>query len=91
MPTILLGQQTKKVTDKESNETFYVLKSDKKIRHGEYKKFHHKDKLLVKGYYKQGVKDSIWECYDFERQLTLKYDYSKKKLFYISPMKRQRI
>lgn len=85
VPTILFGQQTKRVTDKENNETFYVLKSDRATKHGEYKKFRHKDMLLVKGYYRQGVKDSIWECYDFEGQPTLKYDYTKKEVVLYKP------
>jgi TonB family protein len=85
IPTFVLGQDTKKITDKENNETFYVLKSDKTTKHGEYKKFSYNNKLLVKGFYKQGVKDSIWECYDFEGQLTLKYNYNKSEVIVYKP------
>lgn len=85
IPTLLFGQDIKKITDKESNETFYVLKSDKTTKHGEYKKFSYNNKLLIKGFYKQGVKDSIWECYDFNGELTLKYNYTKNELVFYKP------
>lgn len=85
IPTFLFGQDIKKITDKENNETFYVLKSDKTTKHGEYKKFSYNNKLLVKGFYKEGVKDSIWECYDFDGQLTLKYNYNKSEVVTCKP------
>ncbi|MDQ3049370.1 MAG: energy transducer TonB [Bacteroidota bacterium] len=85
IPTFLFGQDIKKITDKENNETFYVLKSDKTTKHGEYKKFSYNNKLLVKGFYKQGVKDSIWECYGFDGQLTLKYNYNKSEVVTYKP------
>lgn len=85
IPTFLFGQDVKKVTDKENHETFYVLKSDKTTKHGEYKKFSYKHKLLVRGFYKQGVKDSIWECYDLDGQLTLKYNYTSNQLIFHKP------
>ncbi len=85
IPTILFGQDIKKITDKESNETFFVLKSDKTTKHGEYKKFSYNNKLLVKGFYKLGVRDSIWECYSFDGELTLKYNYTKNELVFYKP------
>ena len=81
VPTMLFAQKTQKVTDKKTKETFYVLKSDKKTRHGEYKKFGY-NKLIIKGSYKLGVKEGIWECYDYNGQLTLKYDYTKNELVF---------
>ena len=64
--TITFGQKLKKVTqkiNKEYSETYYVLKSDKTTKHGEYIK-KSKDKGIVeKGYYKNGVKDSLWVYY----------------------------
>jgi TonB family protein len=85
IPTFMYGQDIKKITDKESDEIFYVLKSDKTTKHGEYKKFSYNDKLLIKGFYKQGLKDSIWECYGFDGQLTLKYNYTKNELVFYKP------
>ena len=85
IPTFIFGQDIKKITDKENNETFYVLKSDKTTKHGAYKKFSYNDKLIIKGFYKQGFKDSIWECYSFDGQLTLKYNYTKNELVYFKP------
>ena len=80
-----MGQQTKKIVDQKTNETYFVLKSDKSIKHGEYNKFSYKKTLLIKGSYKQGLKDSIWECYDFDGHTTLKIDYSKNELVYFNP------
>lgn len=85
IPTILFGQETKKIRDTETGETYYVLKSDKTIKHGEYKKFAYNHSLLVKGFYKQGLKDSIWECYNFNGEVTLKFDYSKNELIFYKP------
>ena len=85
VPTMLFAQKTKKVTDELTNEVFYVLKSDKKIRHGEYKMLDFKGKLLVSGYYKYGVKDSIWEYYNGKEQLIAKYDYTKDELIFCKP------
>lgn len=85
VPTLIFGQQTKKITDKESNEVYYVLKSDKTTKHGEYKKLNYRNSILLKGFYKNGIKDSIWESYNFEGQITLKYDYSKNELIYFKP------
>lgn len=85
LPAILFGQETKRIASKETNETFFVLKSDKTTKHGVYKKFSYKNTLLIKGFYKQGLKDSIWECYNFDGQISLKYDYSKNELLFYKP------
>mgnify|MGYP001414799200 CR=1 FL=1 len=72
---ILLGQETKKVTENHDNpkykEVFYVLKSDKNIRHGNYQKLGYKGAILVNGYYKNGLKDSIWTEYSWGGQVKL--------------------
>jgi len=86
VPVLLFGQKTKKIIDKEKNETFYVLKSDKTTKHGEYNKFWN-NKLLVKGYYKLSQKDSIWESFDLNGQLSIKYDFTKNQLIYYKPGK----
>jgi len=85
LPAILFAQETKRITTNETNETFFVLKSDKTTKHGMYKKFSYKNTLLIKGFYKQGLKDSIWECYNFDGQISLKYDYSKNELLFYKP------
>lgn len=84
-PTVLFGQKTKKITDKESRESFHVLKSDQSIRHGEYKKFGYRYKLFVKGHYTLGHKDGLWECFDLDGKNTLKYDYTKNELVFYKP------
>lgn len=63
----VLAQDTKKITEKHKNpwytEEYYVLKSDKKVRHGNYKKLGYKDCLVINGYYKNNKKDSTWTEY----------------------------
>jgi TonB family protein len=82
IPTFLFGQDLKKIKDKKNNEVFYVLKWDQTVKYGVYKRFSYNNKLLVKGFYQKGVKDGIWECYDFDGQLTLKYNYTNNKLVF---------
>lgn len=81
-PVLLFGQDLRKVKDRSSNETFFVLESDGSTRHGEYKKFGYHDRLLLKGYYRQGIKDSIWEAYGPDGQLALQYDFTHAELLY---------
>ena len=81
-PAILFGQSTKKVTDKDKHEVYYVLKSDKTIRQGSYKKSGWNGKPLIDGYYKNGMKDSIWTFYDNSGQVNQKYDYIKKEFIF---------
>lgn len=67
LPFVLFGQKTIKVTEVYKNhgfkEVYYVLKSDKSVRHGNYKQLGYKNAVLIDGYYKNGVKDSIWKEY----------------------------
>lgn len=85
IPTFLFAQDTMFFTDKINNETYYVLKSDKITKHGEYKKFDYNNKLLINGFYNQGVRDSIWECYNFKGELNIKYNYTINELIYYNP------
>lgn len=63
-PILVFAQATKKikVKDKPNEELYYVLKSDKTIKHGKYKKSYN-GKLIEEGFYKNGVKDSLWTEY----------------------------
>jgi len=56
----LSAQETVKVVDKKHKEIYYVLKSDKKVRQGPYCKLGCNDSAEVEGFYKNGLKDSIW-------------------------------
>ena len=87
LPTVLYAQGTKKINDRANNETFYVLKSDKITKNGEYTKLGINNKLLVKGYYKLGIKDSIWECFDNKGIPTLSYNFTGNKLIFYKPSK----
>jgi TonB family protein len=82
-PLILYGQQTKLIKDKENREEYYVLKSDKSVRNGEYSKFSSKNSLLIKGHYTNGLEDSIWELYNSNGEIFQKIDISKNELVYV--------
>ena len=84
VPILLFGQETKKNTDRERNEIYFVLKSDKATMHGEYKKLAYNNSVLVRGHYKRGIKDSIWEFYNFKGEIIQKYDYTKNELIFLS-------
>ena len=82
LPVAVFSQETKMVT-KESNkpwsrEVFYVLKSDKKTKHGNYQNFAYKNAVRINGYYKDGLKDSTWTEYHWQGKIksmgTYKYD-----------------
>jgi protein TonB len=74
LPAFLIAQETKKITKTDDNtgikEIYYVLKSNKSLRHGNYKKYGFNQKLAEEGFYKNGQKDSIW----------YEYSWSGKKL-----------
>ena len=80
------GQETKKVTIKNKNpksqEEYYVLKSNKSVKHGSYKKYNYKNKLVFEGHFTNGVKDSIWEFYDYQGNLEQKYNYTNNEILY---------
>ena len=50
------GQTTKEITKKYKNpwytEKYNVLKSDKKVKHGNFQKLGYQDCLVINGYYK---------------------------------------
>lgn len=61
------GQKTKEITKKYKNpwytEKYSVLKSDKKVKHGNFQKLGYEDCLVIDGYYGNGKKDSLWTTY----------------------------
>lgn len=84
-PNLIFGQDLIKIIDEENNEEYFVLKSDQTTKHGVYKRFTKDNALLIKGFYKHGVKDSIWKSYQINGELYLKYDYTKYELVYYNP------
>jgi TonB family protein len=70
LTTINVYGQTKKISHFDfkiaKKEVYYVLKSDKSFREGEYKAFRSDasaSALLVEGYYHNNKKDSTWKYY----------------------------
>ena len=68
-PIIVSGKETKKITITHGylgyTEIFYVLKSDTTVMQGTYK-VTSMGKVLIKGHYKMGMKDSIWTQYSMK-------------------------
>ncbi len=92
IPMLINAQKTKKIINKETHESYYVLKSDKNIKHGEYIKYGFNDKvILLKGFYKMNKKDSIWEGFNTNGKLDIKYDYTNSKLIYYKVYKKDSI
>ncbi len=64
LPSFLFAQGIKQIIVKHRNpwytETFYVLKSNKSVKQGNYQKLGYLNVVLINGYYKQGLKDSTW-------------------------------
>lgn len=60
-----------------SFEEYQVLSSDPSVKHGWYKKYKYKE-LEVSGYYKNGLKDSIWTEYS-GKQIINQGNYSEDK------------
>lgn len=78
----LFSQETIKIKEKVSKWEKYeysVLKSDKKIKHGEWKKFNGKD-LKESGFYKDNKKDSIWIKYNYQGEIISKTSYKNDKM-----------
>jgi len=71
LPFLSFGQETKKITDKDTHEVYYVLKSNKSVRQGNYQKNNYTGRIVVNGYYKNGLKDSTWTEY-YWNGITLK-------------------
>lgn len=69
--------KTVKVENKGNSaiEEFQVLASDPSVKHGWYKKYKYKDVLEISGYYKNGLKDSIWTEY-YNKLITSQGSYS---------------
>jgi len=66
IPGLLLAQKTVKVTERHNRwdkEIYYVLKSDRSVRHGKYQRIGFKGQVDAEGNYKNGLKDSTWTEY----------------------------
>jgi protein TonB len=82
----VFGQEVIKKTNDVTfltTEEYYVLKSDKKIKHGAYKELYDKSKVLISGHYSNGIKDSVWEFYKFNGEQLMRYDFTQSKLLYV--------
>ncbi len=85
-----VAQELKKITrrpDLVTTETYHVLKSDKKIKHGPYRKTARtsRHQLVEEGYFKMSKKDSLWkECQDGKLQRAGHYKDDQKHGVWIS-------
>jgi len=72
------GQDVKKITIEDqvyrTKETFYVLKDNQEIRHGEYKKT--TGKLKTTGTYDNNKRSGVWQSYDENGKLVQTIDFA---------------
>ncbi len=82
LPVNIYCQELEKIIDNNNpfTEIYYVLKSDKSVMHGSYKKFANRNILLTEGFYKNGRKDSLWtEFWNLKtKKMSGNYKYSRK-------------
>jgi TonB family protein len=78
------GQETKLVTKKSNGfkEEFNVLVTDKKVKHGPYKKYEGKENLIIEGAYENNVKVGEWKFY-INGGLEQTYDFTTKEVKYL--------
>jgi hypothetical protein len=76
----ILGQELKLIKDRKDNTSYYVLKNDKKIKHGAYTSYDTNKKTIVTGFYKNNEPDSVWSTYNANGNLYFTYDYKTKSV-----------
>jgi len=79
--SINLLAQTKSVTNEDQpsglKEKYHVLKSNKNIKEGPYAAYSiYGDQLVCEGLYKNNLKDSVWNYYNFQHKLAEFGSYS---------------
>lgn len=62
-------KKTKNLSNLDCTEVYNVLKSDKSILHGSFQRLSLKGTIYLEGYYKNGLKDSIWKEYNWNGKL----------------------
>lgn len=81
LPFFALAQskQLQQISRKQTNEVFEVLQSDTSVRSGSYELSYGKRKPALKGQYSEGKKTGIWESYNADGSLRLRYDFGKEE------------
>jgi len=82
VPVILYGQKTTLIKNNLTNEVYSVLKNDNSVKQGEYQKLGGNNVVLIKGYYKNGVLDSVWEFSNSTGEVIQRFDFTNKTLIY---------
>ena len=54
------SQETVRKKNRKTSEEYYVLKSNKEVRQGLYKKYFYKKEIHISGQYLNGKKDGVW-------------------------------
>ena len=86
IPTVLLAQRTVEVRNRETNEIYNVLRSDRAVRHGEYQRFISRNTPLILGQYKFGEKVGIWAYFAPGRaDLSAVYCYDRERFIFRNP------
>jgi len=81
----VFGQETQKVTVKETREVYYVLKENRNVMHGPYQKLDWRNKPFIAGNYDHNKKVGEWSFY-VNGGLEQTYDFSKNQVVYYKPV-----
>jgi antitoxin component YwqK of YwqJK toxin-antitoxin module len=75
----VFGQDLKPITKKGQGfiEQYFVLATDKKVKHGEYKRHDKNGKLIMLGKYENNKRFGQWKFYSNE-ELVQEYDFTNK-------------
>lgn len=65
-------------------ERFYVLKSDRRTKHGLYQVIYHKT-ALASGVYTNGKQTGIWHFYDYKQQVMENFSFDTRQVLYEAP------
>ncbi|RAW01382.1 energy transducer TonB [Pseudochryseolinea flava] len=78
---ITYGQELKNVKKREKTfrEEYAVLASDKKIKHGDYKRYSMTDQLTIEGKYENNQKVGEWKFF-VDGELEQTFDYSAQQM-----------
>ena len=77
-----LKKITKKDKEKSVQETYYVLKTDRSVRQGDYTRFVNNKKVIT-GQFSANKETGIWTFYDADNSVDLKYDYDNDSVLFV--------
>ncbi|MDC6367194.1 MULTISPECIES: energy transducer TonB [Flavobacteriaceae] len=66
----IISQEIIEEKNRQKNEVYHVLKTDKNIKHGPYKKYFKRKLPRISGQYKDDKKDGVWKYYFWDGSIS---------------------